>query len=336
MCYGARLVGSRRNQRVFGETRGGTTTRIAPLVAGLIVLSHLALAARLIVTYGLFGDEPGHLASGLEFWQTGRGDGYAVNPPLTRTLFAIPATWDAPELEWEYADTSTGRNQRVEFGLGHLMIREYPNWERAGIAGKFLLLPFALLASVAVFCCGRELWSGTSGLLALAIWCFHPVTLTWASSGTVDMATAALWFTTFGLLINTVDRDDVFTIVLLGLVLGISLLTRHTLLMLALVIPAVRLGVIVFELVLGLWLISGIALKYARDAALATFILFIGVSLIRVATGESTCGCFGAWSVYPVWMIAVNASVLIWLLLWQPLDGPTVPSRLRKVPALAA
>jgi len=66
------------------------------------------------------------------------------------------------------------------------------------------------------------------------------------------------------------------------------------------------------EILIGLWLVSGWWEKLSRIALLALLAIFFGASLAMVIQGRSTCGCLGAASVSPVWMLVFDlASVLV-------------------------
>jgi hypothetical protein len=54
-----------------------------------------------------------------------------------------------------------------------------------------------------------------------------------------------------------------------------------------------------FELFLGLWLVSGLHVRQARDLALVCFFAFAGVSLYQALAGAASCGRFGKVSVNP-------------------------------------
>ena len=56
-------------------------------------------------------------------------------------------------------------------------------------------------------------------------------------------------------------------------------------------------GVIVSELFLGVWLLSGVRAEAARCGAFITFALLGSVSLFKAFGGDSSCGCFGALAV---------------------------------------
>ena len=80
---------------------------------------------------------------------------------------------------------------------------------------------------------------------------------------------------------------------------------------------------VAFELLLGMWVLSGIRAGWARLVALASFGLFLAVSLHRALSGETSCGCLGKLSVSPWLSATVDLAGLAGLTLWRPTDtGP--------------
>ncbi|MCR4415723.1 MAG: hypothetical protein NUV77_25195, partial [Thermoguttaceae bacterium] len=75
------------------------------------------------------------------------------------------------------------------------------------------------------------------------------------------------------------------------------------------------------ELLLGVWLLSGIARRASWAATVMCFVGFAVVSGYKIIEGESTCGCFGAVSVSPAQTIALDVVVLLALLVWRPLNN---------------
>ncbi len=55
-------------------------------------------------------------------------------------------------------------------------------------------------------------------------------------------------------------------------------------------------GVVEFELLLGLWLLSGVFPAHAWAVSLGCFACFACVTLHKALSGETSCGCFsGEW-----------------------------------------
>jgi hypothetical protein len=80
-----------------------------------------------------------------------------------------------------------------------------------------------------------------------------------------------------------------------------------------------RIAVIEAELVLGLWLLSGLWRRGARWAALVAFHVFFIVSLSKALAGEADCGCFGR-PVSPRWTAALDLAAILALWRWRPAE----------------
>ncbi|MEX2119601.1 MAG: MauE/DoxX family redox-associated membrane protein [Pirellulales bacterium] len=67
---------------------------------------------------------------------------------------------------------------------------------------------------------------------------------------------------------------------------------------------------IAFELLLGLWLLSGAYPRQARGAAIFCFVAFAGFSLAKGLAGRTSCGCFGNLEVSPWWSLSLNVALV--------------------------
>lgn len=70
--------------------------------------------------------------------------------------------------------------------------------------------------------------------------------------------------------------------------------------------PQIEWLAIQLELLVGLWLISGWWGNTSRVVLLVLLSAFFGASLMMVVQGRSTCGCLGAASVSPIWMLVFD------------------------------
>jgi hypothetical protein len=84
---------------------------------------------------------------------------------------------------------------------------------------------------------------------------------------------------------------------------------------------AFRIAAIEVECLLGLWLPSGLRPRWARRAALATFLGFFAVSMSKTMAGEASCGCFGPVPIPPLWIAALDFVAIVALWRWRP-AGP--------------
>lgn len=85
--------------------------------------------------------------------------------------------------------------------------------------------------------------------------------------------------------------------------------------------PSVQAAAIGWEILLGAWLLCGVALFGSWLAAIGTFILLAGISGYLGWVGQATCGCFGTINASPWHAFAVDLTALLMLLS----VGPSIP-----------
>jgi hypothetical protein len=140
------------------------------------------------------GNEPGHLAAGVYTLRFGRTDLYRVNPPLSRMIAAIPATYlFGIDADW----LSTAANilsYRPEYEVGaSLYFKNDPTKLYYAFAfGRLMLLPFTLLGCWTCYRFAYELYGKHAALLALVLWCFNPYVLTWSATINPDITATSL------------------------------------------------------------------------------------------------------------------------------------------------
>src|ERR1700727_2401415 len=82
-----------------GASADGRRLRAA---AAALLIVHVALVARIGYVSSPTMDEAGHLPAGLSHWVSGRFDLYRVNPPLVRSLAAVPVLLARPRMDWSH------------------------------------------------------------------------------------------------------------------------------------------------------------------------------------------------------------------------------------------
>ena len=91
-------------------------------------------------------------------------------------------------------------------------------------------------------------------------------------------------------------------------------------------------GVVEFELFLGLWLISGIYARRLWQITMGCFALFACFSLHKALSGAATCGCFGRVEVNPWYTFTLDTLAVALLLRWRPTPSKQ-PAIARLTPA---
>ncbi len=81
---------------------------------------------------------------------------------------------------------------------------------------------------------------------------------------------------------------------------------------------------ICFEVLIGLWLVSGLWKKWAVRVAILCFAVFFCITLYHVGAGSKTCGCFGPIEVAPlITLLAIDLPAIIVLAAFGLLPEPT-------------
>ena len=82
--------------------------------------------------------------------------------------------------------------------------------------------------------------------------------------------------------------------------------------------PTVQFAAVEWEIILGVWLLSGHNPVGAWFAALFTFLTFAGVSLHLGMIGQASCGCFGTLKASPWHAFTVDVMALVLLGIVRP------------------
>jgi 4-amino-4-deoxy-L-arabinose transferase-like glycosyltransferase len=157
-----------------------------------LLLLHAGLLAWAATLHSPTVDEPPHLAAGIAVWHLGRHELYQVNPPLVRTLAALPVVCAGPATDW----SGFYQGPRPEAGVGWGFLRANPErWSWYFILARWACVPLSLLGGTICWLWASELYGPRAGLLALALWCFCPNILAHAQMITPDAGAAALGVT---------------------------------------------------------------------------------------------------------------------------------------------
>lgn len=92
-------------------------------------------------------------------------------------------------------------------------------------------------------------------------------------------------------------------------------------------LPDVSLLIVGAELLVGLWIISGVAAQVGRFVAILLLLAFLTVNLVGAYKGEPSCGCFGAVKIPPLYVAIAEAMYVVALVrlpvksAWSAADG---------------
>jgi hypothetical protein len=93
-------------------------------------------------------------------------------------------------------------------------------------------------------------------------------------------------------------------------------------------------AVVEFEILFGLWLLSGLAPGWTWRAAVLCFGAFAAVSACKGLAGEPSCGCFGRVPVSPWYTLTFDLAVLGALFAWRPRKATFLAPKQRRVPVV--
>lgn len=183
-------------------------------------------------------DEAAHLPAGISHWVLGRYELYAVNPPLVRSVAALPVLLQDPILDWDNFEWQIA--SRSEFQVGRDFITR--NGKRSiwfYTVGRWACIPFSLLGGWICYLWARELYGWQSGLFALSLWCFSPTILANGQLLTPDLGAAALGVAACYLFRRWILCPEWSAAILAGIVLGCAQASKTTWVVLFLLWPAI-------------------------------------------------------------------------------------------------
>jgi hypothetical protein len=85
--------------------------------------------------------------------------------------------------------------------------------------------------------------------------------------------------------------------------------------------PRWQVAIIEVEILLGLWLWSGLAAREAWGASVVAFGGLWGYTLYLALDGQQTCKCFGDMNVSPWHTLFLDTATIIALLVWRPKEA---------------
>jgi hypothetical protein len=173
-------------------------------------------------------DEGAHLLSGVLAWQQGEVEYYYVNPPLIKLITSLPMVmagivlphvpWNAGTDIYEYNDLVVALNSS---NYGSLLFRS-----------RCVNVALSVVGGWVLFLWGRKLFGSASGIVGAALWFLCPTVIGWAGVCTVDLGASIAGLAAMYILWIYIKNPRMFTASVAGSVLGLSLVSKFTLLML--------------------------------------------------------------------------------------------------------
>ncbi len=215
---------------------------LVPFGLLLILAGQTLLLAHSASRHSPTWDEVGHLGAGLSHWEFGEFSQYAVNPPLVRTVAAMPVYFFLdPVLDWQ--DMSQVTRMRTEVHVGRRLINNNPDrflWFFT--VARWACVPFVWLGTVICFLWGRDLFGWRAGLLAAGTWAFSPMVLGHGALITPDVAAASLGLTSFYCLRGWLMTPSWSHVILMSTFFALALLAKSTWILSLAIVPCVWLS----------------------------------------------------------------------------------------------
>jgi hypothetical protein len=203
----------------------------APHLAGLVTAVSVGLLAWGAYKHSPTADEVGHLPAGLSHLELGRFELYRVNPPLVRTVAAIPVALAEPRTDWRKIDGRPGARADFEIGRDFVASNGGRSFWLFTLA-RWACLPFAVLGGWVCYRWARDLYGPAAGVLACGLWCLCPNVLGHAQLITPDVAASALACLACYAFWRWLRRPGWRAAALAGLALGLAELAKTTLVLL--------------------------------------------------------------------------------------------------------
>lgn len=205
-------------RRLFGETR----TRQNVWAAGLLVV----MAMQLIYVSGatsITWDEGHHLFDGYTIWKQ---SDYRLNPevpPLLKMVAAVPLLGRSLVVP-----ANQGRSVPTEAFLDGREFVFRNGGDSVLFPARMVCMCFALLLGLLIYLAGREIFSPTAALFALAFFVFDPNFLAHGALVTTDVGTACLFLAAVYTWYRYCRKAGWRRLLLVGVVAGLSLAVKFT------------------------------------------------------------------------------------------------------------
>jgi hypothetical protein len=178
-------------------------------------------AGRIVSTYHVFsttGDEPAHIACGLQYVAQHIYQYETQHPPLTRAMIAL-----LPYL------SGTRPRGKPTFQLEGWDLITYEHHPEATVTRMRLgNLPFFVLGCLVVFFWARRYFGPASGVIAIAIFTMIPTVLAHAGVATTDMGLAACLGAAFLAMLVWAEEPTIKHGAVFGLCMALALLSKFT------------------------------------------------------------------------------------------------------------
>lgn len=208
--------------------------------SGCLLVLLLAIQTALLTTgafrNGPVVDELGHFPAGLSHLKYRKFDLYRVNPPLIRTVAAIPILFTDCVEDWH--GWQSDPRQREEFDVGRAFVAANGSrFFQLVSLSRLACIPFSLIGTCVCYLWARELAGRRAGLVAAFLWVVAPNMLAHGSLMTPDAGASAMGLLAAWQFRKWLRKPGWKSAAFAGLTLGLAELTKTTWLVLFLLWP---------------------------------------------------------------------------------------------------
>lgn len=211
---------------VANATRTAPSGRVRLAIIHLLTI-HAALLAWSAHRNAPVMDELGHLPSGISHWKLGRFEMYRVNPPLVRSLAALPVLMTDAKISWNTFSNRPYYRSEFPVGLEFFVANGDASFWYFTLA-RWACIPLSLLGGWVCWRWARDLYGTGPGLLALVLWCFSPNILAWSATICPDTGSAAVGVLAGYCFWKWLREPGWWRALLAGLTMGLAELTKTT------------------------------------------------------------------------------------------------------------
>jgi hypothetical protein len=164
---------------------------VGPAAVALLVAAHLTLVVHGATRHSATSDEVVYAAAGAARLLAGAPDLNPEHPPLLKLL--LGASWlgaDLPKI-----DAVPGLAEGDQWHFGHVLTYGSPESPQALLLrARLVVATLSALLALAVWAVARRVFGPLAGILALALYAFDPLVVSYAGLATLDLGSTAAIF----------------------------------------------------------------------------------------------------------------------------------------------
>ena len=191
-------------------------------------------------------DEIGHFPAGLSHWRFGKFDLYRVNPPLVRSVAAIPVLFSDCREEWALYRSESLAREEVPVGRSFVSVNGRRIFHYVTLS-RLAVIPFSLLGAVVCYCWTYSLSGRCGALFAAGLYVTSPNLLAHGALITPDAGASALGLLAAFTYAKWLREATWKNAIIAGTALGFAELTKTTWLVLFCLWPLILLLAICFR-----------------------------------------------------------------------------------------